>query len=253
VWAAVRLICQLLEALEYPHAKGFVHRDVKPSNLLVYEEGGRQTVKVADFGLARVYQASQLSGLTLQNELGGTAAYMPPEQITDFRNVRPTADQYSSAATLYRLLTGRHVHGRHRSRLGHLRRGHRRVHAAAVPEGAAGNHRHPQRRAGALRRPGGGRRGAGGVRPPVGHPAGHRRRRRGASPPPPVDEQQARHDQAGRELAASARGRCSLPLGLGPPEKASVRPRSEPLKQRLVAPRAEAAVGQLQRRHAARR
>jgi serine/threonine-protein kinase len=103
---AVGLTCQILQALEYAHAKGFVHRDIKPSNILVRPEGKRETALLADFGLARVYQASQLSGLTMTGDIGGTIPYMPPEQITDFRNARPPADQYSTGATLYQLLTG---------------------------------------------------------------------------------------------------------------------------------------------------
>jgi serine/threonine-protein kinase len=65
---------------------------------------------VADFGLARLYQHSQLSGLTMSGDWGGTVAYMPPEQITNFREARPDADQYSTAATLYTLLTGKHLY-----------------------------------------------------------------------------------------------------------------------------------------------
>ncbi len=106
VGRAVALTCQALEALAYAHARGFVHRDVKPSNLLVTEAGGHEVVKVADFGLARVYQASQLSGLTLAGDVGGTVAFLAPEQITAFREARPAADQYSAAATLYALLSG---------------------------------------------------------------------------------------------------------------------------------------------------
>ncbi|HWG42729.1 MAG TPA: FHA domain-containing serine/threonine-protein kinase [Gemmataceae bacterium] len=107
---AVRLVNQLLLALEYAHTHGFVHRDIKPANLLIDASAARKTVKVADFGLARVYQASQLSGLTLQNDLGGTVGFMPPEQISNYREVCPAADQYSAAATLYKLLTGRFVY-----------------------------------------------------------------------------------------------------------------------------------------------
>jgi serine/threonine-protein kinase len=103
---AVGLVCQLLQALDYAHAKGFVHRDVKPSNLLVTQEAGRDHVKLADFGLARVYQASRLSGLTVSGDVGGTPAYMPPEQVTNYRDADPASDQYAAAATLYHLLTG---------------------------------------------------------------------------------------------------------------------------------------------------
>ncbi len=106
VGRAVRLVCQLLEALAYAHDRGFVHRDIKPRNVLVVETGGAEMVKLADFGLARTYQASPLSGLTLTGTAGGTPQYMPPEQVRDFRTVRPTADQYAAAATLYYLLTG---------------------------------------------------------------------------------------------------------------------------------------------------
>jgi serine/threonine protein kinase len=99
----------LLEALAYAHAEGFVHRDIKPSNLLVTEENGREVVKLADFGLARAYQASPLSGITMVGVFGGTPAFMPPEQVLNFRDAQPAADQYSAAATLYYLLTACYV------------------------------------------------------------------------------------------------------------------------------------------------
>jgi serine/threonine-protein kinase len=103
---AVGLVCQMLEALEYAHACKFVHRDIKPSNLLVKPGDGQDFAFLTDFGLARVYQASKMSGLTMIGEIGGTPAFMAPEQITHFREAKPAADQYSAAATLYFLLTG---------------------------------------------------------------------------------------------------------------------------------------------------
>jgi serine/threonine-protein kinase len=106
----VRIALALLTALRYAHAEGFVHRDIKPSNLLVTTSAGGDSVKLADFGLARAYQASGLSGLTMTGEISGTIAYMSPEQITDFRRAQPATDQYAAAATLYFLLTGRFVH-----------------------------------------------------------------------------------------------------------------------------------------------
>jgi serine/threonine-protein kinase len=106
---AVRLVSQLLAALEYAHGRGFVHRDVKPANVLIQMDCRPHKVKVADFGLARVYQASKLSGLTLVGDVGGTFGFMPPEQVLNYRDARPPADQYSAAATLYNLLTGRFI------------------------------------------------------------------------------------------------------------------------------------------------
>jgi len=106
---ACRLGLQLLDALTYAHAKRFVHRDIKPHNLLLTDDGGRLFAKLSDFGLARTYQASQLSGLTVAGESGGTPLYMPPEQVRNFREVKPPADQYSAAATLYFLLTGQPI------------------------------------------------------------------------------------------------------------------------------------------------
>ncbi|CAN5782182.1 hypothetical protein BH23PLA1_BH23PLA1_24770 [soil metagenome] len=107
---AVGLACQALKGLAYAHELGFVHRNIKPHNLLISKVGGRLAVKVVDFGLARIYQDSPLSGLTLTNQVLGTPAFMPPEQITHFRESKPPVDQYALGATLYTLLTGEKIH-----------------------------------------------------------------------------------------------------------------------------------------------
>ncbi len=109
VGGAVGLICQALDGLIYAHRKKFVHRDIKPQNLLITRVDGRRTAKLADFGLARTYQGSPLSGLTMTGGIGGTPQFMPPEQVTDFRDAKPAADQYSLGATLYFLLTGQPI------------------------------------------------------------------------------------------------------------------------------------------------
>jgi len=108
---AVALICQLLEALEYAHEQGFVHRDIKPHNLLVSADPNaldRDFAQLADFGLAKVYQSSPLSGLTALGP--GAAAFMAPEQITAFRESKSATDQYSAVATLYHLVTGSYIY-----------------------------------------------------------------------------------------------------------------------------------------------
>ncbi len=107
---ALRLVCPMLEALAHAHDRQFVHRDVKPSNLLVAQIRGKEVVRLADFGLARVYQASEMSGLTFNGDIGGTIAYMPPEQITEYRDARPPADQYAASASLYNLLTAKYTY-----------------------------------------------------------------------------------------------------------------------------------------------
>ena len=107
---AVGLVCQLLEALDYAHKKGFVHRDIKPANLMLSKRKGNLFVHVADFGLARTHQSSRMSGLTMMGDVGGTVAYMPPEQITHYRDSKPAADQYSAAATLYQFLTNKFIY-----------------------------------------------------------------------------------------------------------------------------------------------
>ena len=107
---ALAIILDVLDGLSYAHALGFVHRDIKPANILLpARDNGGPVAKIGDFGLARVYQASHLSGLTLHGDVGGTAGYLAPEQITSFRDAKPAADQYSAAATLYTLLTGKLV------------------------------------------------------------------------------------------------------------------------------------------------
>ena len=80
------------------------------TTLLVQQVAGRDVVKLTDFGWARVYQASSLSGLTMTGQFGGTMAYIAPEQITSFRDCQPQSDQYSAAATLYHLLSRQYMY-----------------------------------------------------------------------------------------------------------------------------------------------
>jgi eukaryotic-like serine/threonine-protein kinase len=106
VQRAVAILIQVLDALEYAHARNYVHRDIKPANIFIRKEDHKEIVQVGDFGLARIFQASKLSGVTLPGDTGGTLAFVAPEQITNFREASPPADQYAAAATLYTLMTG---------------------------------------------------------------------------------------------------------------------------------------------------
>ena len=95
----LRVMDQLLDALDCAHQAGVWHRDIKPANLIVTASG---RVKVTDFGIARIENA----GLTLVNSQIGTPGYMAPEQYTG-EGVDHRADLYAAGVLLYRMLTGR--------------------------------------------------------------------------------------------------------------------------------------------------
>jgi serine/threonine protein kinase len=103
---AIDIVSQSLDALAYAHSKGYIHRDIKESNILVSGTSPNFTAKLTDFGLAKSFTQSGMSGITMAGDMAGTFAYMPPEQIRDFRNVRPTSDIYAIGMTAYSLLAG---------------------------------------------------------------------------------------------------------------------------------------------------
>ncbi|MCA9063826.1 MAG: serine/threonine protein kinase [Planctomycetaceae bacterium] len=96
---------QAAEGLNAVHAAGLIHRDVKPTNLMVQTDG---TLRILDLGLAISVHASQsITGATDLGQFVGTAEFVAPEQIESSRNVNFRTDQYSLGCTLYFLLTGR--------------------------------------------------------------------------------------------------------------------------------------------------
>lgn len=109
---ACELIRQAALALQHAHERRLIHRDVKPSNLMLTTlPDGSPLVKVLDFGLAQLTRGETAGGdLTVSGELLGTVDYVAPEQITNPRTVDARADVYGLGATLYRLLSGRAPH-----------------------------------------------------------------------------------------------------------------------------------------------
>ena len=97
--AATRLIADTLEGLAYIHDAGIVHRDMKPANVLVARDNGSLIPKVADFGLSRSYERHG-GTITQRGEVGGTMAYLAPEQVTNFKRSRPPVDVYSTGVCL---------------------------------------------------------------------------------------------------------------------------------------------------------
>jgi serine/threonine protein kinase len=100
---AVDLLSQIAEALDAAHEKGLVHRDVKPSNVLIAESAGREHCYLGDFGLTK--RTGSLSGVTAVGEVVGTLEYVAPEQITG-DPLDERSDVYSLGCVLYECLTG---------------------------------------------------------------------------------------------------------------------------------------------------
>ena len=100
VWRAVDYTCQVLSALGHAHKCGVLHRDVKPSNILI---GAGDRVKLTDFGIASL---TADPGLTITGGTVGTLYYMAPEQMKALP-IDGRADLYSVGVTLYEMITGR--------------------------------------------------------------------------------------------------------------------------------------------------
>lgn len=102
----ISIISQALNALSYAHSQGYIHRDIKDQNILVSGTWPNLSAKLIDFGLAKSFTQSGMSGVTVAGEMAGTLAYMPPEQLKNFRDVKPQSDIYALGMTAYSLMTG---------------------------------------------------------------------------------------------------------------------------------------------------
>src|SRR5437660_3604923 len=96
--AAIDLVIQILRAARFAHGRGVIHRDLKPHNVILDEEG---RARVTDFGIAR----ASASDMTLTGSIMGTAQYLSPEQAQG-QPVSGASDLYSVGVILYELLTG---------------------------------------------------------------------------------------------------------------------------------------------------
>lgn len=103
---AVPLARQVLDGLGYAHARGVVHRDLSPQNILLAEQDGALVAKACDFGLAKEFDQAGLSGLTRTGAAAGKPWFMPRRQVVNFKHARPEVDVWALAATLYWTLTG---------------------------------------------------------------------------------------------------------------------------------------------------
>ena len=103
---ATPLILQSLEGLAFVHSKGLVHRDLKPENILLKGDRRNRVAKLADLGFTKNFEQAGFSGMTVTGAYAGTPAFMPREQLTNFKYVKPASDVWSVAATFYVMLTG---------------------------------------------------------------------------------------------------------------------------------------------------
>jgi len=96
---ALAILAEAAGALDFAHSRGVVHRDVKPSNIMIQADG---TVKLADFGIAKLVTTATV---TMPGGLAGSPYFMSPEQLRG-QEATPRSDQYSLAVVAWILLTG---------------------------------------------------------------------------------------------------------------------------------------------------
>lgn len=103
---ALPIMRQALQGLAFVHQRSVVHRDLKPHNILLAGTPASPCAKIADLGLAKNFERAGLSGHTMTGAYAGTPFYMPKEQLTGYKYVKPVSDVWSLGATFYNMLTG---------------------------------------------------------------------------------------------------------------------------------------------------
>lgn len=100
---------QIASGIGEAHRHGFVHRDLKPPNIMLVGEGANESVKLLDFGVAKTMIGHEHQRLTQPGFVLGSPRWMAPEQILDRPDVGPAADLYALGALMYRMISGRPV------------------------------------------------------------------------------------------------------------------------------------------------
>ena len=119
---AVDVTLQVLDGLIYAHeveipdiksvdgiitkGQGLVHQDLKPNNIFISKINDKIVVKIGDYGLSKAFDLAGLSGQTLTGTKMGTPAFMPRQQVLNFKDELPEIDVWATAACLYNMLTG---------------------------------------------------------------------------------------------------------------------------------------------------
>jgi serine/threonine-protein kinase len=105
---ALDILIPIADAVGVAHARGVVHRDLKPGNIFLADVGGRRVPKVLDFGVSQIMATAADARITQTGEAIGTPAYMSPEQIQNPKQVDAGSDVWSLGVILYELIAGHH-------------------------------------------------------------------------------------------------------------------------------------------------
>ena len=103
---AFGIAVQICSALCEAHNHGFIHRELKPENILLFDDGGKISAKVTDVGLTRSLEDSGITGLSHLSSGPRSIRYAAPEQLTEIRDVKAASDVFSLTSIFYEMLTG---------------------------------------------------------------------------------------------------------------------------------------------------